>query len=355
MIVCSAASNLRNVVDAMNEFITIAIPCYNRIEYFHEAIEGALNQTVPCRILVVDNASPSDDYERACSALADPRIRYVRNEKNLGMFGNWNRCVELAETPFVHILGDDDIVSVRYVEVFMAALNENPKLEIFFSAVRHTGSSDDIFCENDCRKVPYGWFYSTELRWWAGFRGLKIPSVSAAFRTSLFGNGGFNVKRHSANDYEFIYLLPGSHLLHGSTEVLYTYRIHAGADTAQNYGVAFCNYPLIYHRAAELALTDHPGAKGWILSKLLRMQADAAMHWWARTHSTVARNMVGGKMAGYADLVELIERDYPDIYHKLRSENQSKCDSFGSRINTRILQGLGFVFSCLQRLRMAVS
>jgi hypothetical protein len=181
-----------------------------------------------------------------------------------------------------------------------------------------------------------------------------MPSVSAAFRTSLFANGGFNVKRHSANDYEFLYLLPGRHLLYGSIEVLYTYRIHAGADTARNYGVAFCNYPLIYHRAAELARTDHPGAKGWISSKLLRMQADSAMHWWARTHSTVARGMVNGTMEGYDDIAGLIERDYPGIHHKLRSENDSTCEAFGSQINTRILQGLGFVFSSLQRLRCGV-
>ncbi|OYU44408.1 MAG: hypothetical protein CFE44_13115 [Burkholderiales bacterium PBB4] len=336
----------------MTDLITIAIPCYNRIEYFHDAIKGALNQTVPCRVLVVDNASPTDDYERACGALANPRIRYVRNEANIGMFGNWNRCIELSETPYVHILGDDDLVSIRYVECFLKALKEDPELDLFFSAVRHTGSSEKMFCENDGRKVPYGWFHCEDLRWWAGFRGLKMPSISTAFRTSLFKSGGFNVKRHSANDYEFLYTLNGRHLLYGSTEELYTYRIHATADTAKNYGVAFCNYPFIYHRAAELARTDHPGVIGWFLSGLLRMQADVAMRWWAQTHWTVARSMIHGEMHGYDDLVGLIERSYPDVFRRLTDEDGPVNTSFGFKFNAMLLQGIGFLFSCLQRLRI---
>ena len=356
MTACYGEGILPTETKVMNEFITIAIPCYNRIEYFNEAIQGALNQTVPCRILVVDNASPTDDYERACTALEDPRIRYVRNETNVGMFGNWNRCIELSDTPYIHILGDDDVVSIRYVESFMNAMSENPLMDIFFSGVRHMGSSDGMFCENDGSKVPFGWINSEDLRWWAGFRGLKMPSVSATFRKSLFSHGGFNVKRHSANDYEFIYTLPRGSVLYGSTDTLYTYRIHPMADTAKNYGVAFCNYPLIYHRAAGLASTDYPGLKGTVLSFLLRMQADGAMSWWAQVYAPLARQIARGEMPGYEDLRDLIESSYPELHRKLLSEDSSgETTTARPRFTMRILSGFGFVFSLLQRLRISAA
>src|SRR5262249_53249949 len=70
------------------------------------------------------------------ASFADPRIRYLRNEHNLGMAGNWNRCLEVAETDLVNLLHNDDELLPNYVEVMLAAGQQFPDASAFFCRAR---------------------------------------------------------------------------------------------------------------------------------------------------------------------------------------------------------------------------
>lgn len=88
--------------------VTIAIPVYNRAGLIRFALESALAQDVPgLEILVIDNASTDDTWE-VLQTYTDPRLRLVRNETNVGLYGNLNRCLELATGDYVRILCSDD-------------------------------------------------------------------------------------------------------------------------------------------------------------------------------------------------------------------------------------------------------
>lgn len=102
----------------MSETITIAIPVYERYDFFEEALFSALKQTVPCQILVVDNASSHMRFADSVKALKDDRVRYYRNSENLGMTGNWNKCIELCDTEWITILHDDDWLHPQFIEFF---------------------------------------------------------------------------------------------------------------------------------------------------------------------------------------------------------------------------------------------
>ncbi|MCG3176576.1 MAG: hypothetical protein MOGMAGMI_01534 [Candidatus Omnitrophica bacterium] len=95
--------------------ITIALTAYNRDRYFAQALRCAVRQTVRCAVKVVDDASDHDRFERAVEALGDPRVSYHRNPRNLGIIPNWNRCIELCETPWLSILHDDDLLGKRFI------------------------------------------------------------------------------------------------------------------------------------------------------------------------------------------------------------------------------------------------
>lgn len=116
----------------MESALTIAMPVYNRAEFFPEALASALNQTVPTRVLVVDNASTRFDFEKAVRDTGNPRVSYHRNATNLGMVENWNQCLRLAGTRWVSILHDDDVLYPQAVDWLLKGIATLPERGLYF-------------------------------------------------------------------------------------------------------------------------------------------------------------------------------------------------------------------------------
>ena len=93
--------------------ISVCIPTYNYGKFISDAIESVLAQTFKdYELIVVDNCSTdgTKDLVSKYSAI-DPRIMYYVNESNLGMVGNWNRCLEYARGEYIKILCADDVLT----------------------------------------------------------------------------------------------------------------------------------------------------------------------------------------------------------------------------------------------------
>lgn len=108
---------------------TVAIPTYKRFDTLLEAIASARSQsdvTSP-DVIIVDNEGHSGKPRAVRAALGETdgaSVRYFVNPTNLGMFGNWNRCIELAETPWLTILNDDDVLSPNFLSQSLRALDQ---------------------------------------------------------------------------------------------------------------------------------------------------------------------------------------------------------------------------------------
>ncbi len=94
----------------------IAIPVYNRTRYLGRAIDSVLSQATDSgtvSLLVVDDASTEDVEAVVASFRRSSRlpISFVRNPVNLGLVGNWNRCLELAEGDVINILHSDEVLA----------------------------------------------------------------------------------------------------------------------------------------------------------------------------------------------------------------------------------------------------
>jgi len=88
--------------------ISVAIPTRNRPELLARAIESLITQ--PCNnleIIVADNASIAD-LAPLHSRYAGAGIRWFRHERDIGMVGNWNFCLEQASGELFLMLSDDD-------------------------------------------------------------------------------------------------------------------------------------------------------------------------------------------------------------------------------------------------------
>lgn len=90
-------------------FFTIAIPVFNRLDYFKEALNSVLSQSFnDFEIVIIDDCSTDGTWEYI-KAVKDKRVRIFRNSENIGIVPNWNRCISEARGKWFKFLMSDDL------------------------------------------------------------------------------------------------------------------------------------------------------------------------------------------------------------------------------------------------------
>ncbi len=107
--------------------ISICIPTYNGAQYIRACLDSVLHQTMSdFELIIVDDCSVDETHAIAEDyARQDKRIRLVRNESNLGLVGNWNRCVELARGEWIKFVFQDDLIAPTCVEDMLGAATQD--------------------------------------------------------------------------------------------------------------------------------------------------------------------------------------------------------------------------------------
>lgn len=188
--------------------ISIVIPTYNRDHLLKEALISALNQDTSeiYEIIVVEDLPEKDSkIERLIKEINNPKIILYKNKKNLGLFGNWNRCLELARTEWICMLHDDDILFPNYISTIYKTINENKNADFIFYKplvidLRNQSVADvNIESKEDIevKKVLSQFF----------MRGDELTGiVGICFKKSIATKiDGFKEEMYPSSDWEFFY------------------------------------------------------------------------------------------------------------------------------------------------------
>ena len=110
--------------------VSVGLPVYNGEEFLAEAIDSILAQTFQdFELIICDNASTDSTAEICRShAAIDKRIRYYRNEQNIGAAPNFNRVFELSKGEYFKWMAHDDVCRSRCLEKCVDALDKNSEL-----------------------------------------------------------------------------------------------------------------------------------------------------------------------------------------------------------------------------------
>lgn len=118
-----------------NPLVSICVPTYNRAAALQESFKSILAQDyAPLEILISDNCS-DDDTEAVCRRIekADSRVRYVRQPRNLGLYGNHNFCFNESRGEFIAIFHDHDDRSPQLISESVAFLSRHPEAGVVCS------------------------------------------------------------------------------------------------------------------------------------------------------------------------------------------------------------------------------
>lgn len=116
---CTAGDTSKHV-----ELVTIGVPTRNGAKTIRRALDSVLAQSYSRWELVISDNASSDETQAICSSYADtePRVRYVRQARNIGMAANFNATLKHARGKYFAWLSDDDAWSPHYLECLVDSI-----------------------------------------------------------------------------------------------------------------------------------------------------------------------------------------------------------------------------------------
>lgn len=191
--------------------IDVVLPAYNGSKLIPKALESALAQEVPLRIIVVDDGSTDDTAEVARSY--GPQVTVIRQE-NRGVSGARNTGLAAATAPYVALLDQDDVWAPGKLARQLALIEAHPDVGIVFTDMRLEEPGGKIVEDGFLRTTgPYAALEGTPLGGNAVLFGPELgeavvrfnfisPSTTLVRRQALQDIGGFDEAFRLCDDAE---------------------------------------------------------------------------------------------------------------------------------------------------------
>ena len=114
--------------------VSIGMPVYNGEKYIRQALDSLLAQDCAnFELIISDNASEDGTAEICREYLTeDKRIRYYRNETNLGAVVNFNRVFELSNAKYFMWAADHDLWRPTFISRCVSVMEEDRNVVLVY-------------------------------------------------------------------------------------------------------------------------------------------------------------------------------------------------------------------------------
>lgn len=279
--------------------VSIGLPVYNGANFLAETLDSILTQTYrDFELILMDNAS-TDETAEICRRYAaqDGRVRYHRNEQNIGAAANYNLAFDLGRGKYFKWSAHDDLIAPTFLERCVAVLDQQPDVVLCFT--RTVAIDDD---GNQIKEYPSKQSLESpdpkrQFRGWVmdpnpvvAVFGLARRDVLA--RTRLIG-------KYSGSDRPLLSELSLLGRFHEVPEFLFYYRIHAQQSWGNN--------------------KSHHAQQAWYDPK--RKDKLTFPHWrlLAEHTKSIGRSPVnfGDRVACYGAILVWMRRNWRPLYQNL--------------------------------------
>lgn len=201
--------------------VTVLLAAYNGGDYLREAVDSVLAQTFDdFELLIVDDASSDGSVERLP---ADPRIRVLRNEPNLGQIPSLNRGLREARGEYVARLDHDDVCLPRRLEAQVELLDRSSDVTLVATWADIVDTAGRLWTPVRPRVRSFAEFAASVV---AGQIFFVHPSIMFR-RDVVLELGGFDESLEAAEDHDlYRKLVLAQHDARIVEETLLRYRRH---------------------------------------------------------------------------------------------------------------------------------
>lgn len=194
-----------------NIMFSFHIPTMNRFETLIETVESILSlknlDDINYEIIITDNSADFSNQNQTYQYFkkkSHPKIKYYINEKNIGLFGNWNRGVILSKGKYYAMIHDDDLLHPQYlVEMLKCIENANKKGKMGFIQVKkinftQSNNLPKLTIKGKGKIIEYKLTDSLLL----GVGPTTAPTCGSVFnREALIESGGYDDDLYPSSDH----------------------------------------------------------------------------------------------------------------------------------------------------------
>lgn len=204
--------------------LSVILPAYNAERYLREAISSILQQTFTDFELLVLNDGSVDSTEQVVLEFDDQRIRYICNERNIGLANTINKGLALANGELIARMDADDISLPTRLETQVRYLDTHPEVMLCSCAIQQFGAAQrQMIGPNDFEQVKVNMLFAS-----------AIGHASSVWRKDFFTNNqlAFRQDEFPAEDYGLWTRAVFYGKMVNIPDVLYHYRIYPEQVTA---------------------------------------------------------------------------------------------------------------------------
>ncbi len=128
--------------------ISVLMPVYNAKSFLSQAINSVLDQTFKDFEFVIINDGSTDNSKDIIFSYNDPRIKYVENEKNIGVVSTLNKGVGYCTGRYIIRMDADDICSPTRFEEQITFMEKHPKVGLCGSWITLIDESNNVTGNN---------------------------------------------------------------------------------------------------------------------------------------------------------------------------------------------------------------
>jgi glycosyltransferase involved in cell wall biosynthesis len=201
--------------------VSVIMPVYNGGVFLAPAVESILAQTFSdFEFVIVDDAS-TDATPAYLASLRDPRVRVLRNTKNIRGPASANRGIQESIGEYIARQDADDISEPSRLARQVKVLDSKPEVAVLASGgmgIDEDGNITDHFWRANGKDL--------DVRWELLFRNV-LPHSSLMFRREMIG-GGYSPSADvsAVDDYELVTRIARDHQVVAIRDELIRYRIH---------------------------------------------------------------------------------------------------------------------------------
>ena len=125
--------------------VSIGMPVYNTEPHIRQSLESLLAQDYEHFELIISDNASIDGTQEICLEYAarDKRIRYYRNERNIGIALNQNRVFELSSGKYFKWAGSHDYVAPSFISACKHILDTDPRVVLAYPLARVVDGKDE--------------------------------------------------------------------------------------------------------------------------------------------------------------------------------------------------------------------